>query len=75
MKIIIPQQVTDSVNEFKRKDVKDVAYKIYSALKRLDERKNTTTGWFDAPSSYLKSINVRYYKIIDKFLEDGIIKY
>lgn len=73
--MIIPQEVIDSVNEFKRKDVRDVAYKIYCALKRLDERKNTTTGWFDAPSSYLKSINVRYYKIIDKFLENGIIKY
>lgn len=75
MKIIIPQQVIESVNDFKRKDVKAVAYKIYCALKRLDERKNTTTGWFDAPSSYLRSLNIRYYKIIDKFIEDGIIKY
>jgi hypothetical protein len=75
MKITIPQEVIDSVNGFKRKDVKEVAYKIYGALKRLEERKNITTGWFDVPSEYLKSINTRYYKIIDKFIEDGIIKY
>lgn len=75
MKIIIPDKVIQSINDFKRKDVKEVAYKIYCALKRLDERKNTTTGWFDVPSSYLKSINVRYYRIIEKFLQDGIIKY
>lgn len=75
MKITIPEQVQLSINTFKRKDVKEVAIKIYAALVRLNERKNTTTGWFDAPSSYLKSLNLRYYKIIDKFLEDGIIEY
>lgn len=75
MNIVIPQEVINSVNKFKRKDVRDVGYKIYCALKKLDERRNTTTGRFDAPSSYLKSINVRYYKVIDRFLEDGIIKY
>lgn len=75
MKIIIPQQVIESVSEFKRKDVKAVAYKIYAALKRLDERKNTTTGWFDAPSSYLVSLNKNYNRTINKFIEDGIIEY
>lgn len=75
MKIIIPEEVIKSVNGFKRKDVKDVAYKIYAALKHREERKNTTTGWFDVPSEYLKSINLRYYRIIDKFIEDGIIEY
>ena len=75
MKIIIPDTVIESVNKFKRKDVRDNAYKIYCALIRLNERKNTTTGWFDAPSSYLSSINKRYYKIIDRFIEDEIIEY
>ncbi len=46
-----------------------------AALLERNERRNTTTNWFDMPSEYLKSINVRYYKIIDKFIEDGIIKY
>lgn len=75
MKIIIPEEVIKSVNGFKRKDVKDVAYKIYSVLKRLEERKNTTTGWFDVPSTYLISINKNYKRTIDKFIEDGIIEY
>jgi hypothetical protein len=75
MKIIIPQQVSDSISGFKRKDVREVAYKIYAALKRLDERKNTTTGWFDVPSLYLKSINSNYNRTIDNFINDGIIEY
>lgn len=75
MKIIIPQQVIDSVNGFKRKDVKEAAYKIYCALKGREERKNPQTGYFDVPSSYLKSINCNYNRTIDKFIEDGIIKY
>jgi hypothetical protein len=75
MKVIIPQEVFDSISAFKRIDVRNKALKIYCALIKLNERKNTTTGWFDVPSNYLKSINVRYYKIIDKFLEDGILCY
>lgn len=75
MKIIIPDEVIKSVNDFKRKDVKEAAYKIYCALKGREHRKNPQTGYFDVPSSYLKSINLRYYKIMDKFIEDGIIKY
>ena len=75
MKIIIPQKVIDSVNEFKRKDVKEVAYKIYAALKSRESRKNPQTGYFDVPSSYLKSINTNYNRTINKFLQDGIIKY
>lgn len=75
MKIIIPQQAIDSINSFKRKDVRKAGYKIMAALLERNERRNTTTNWFDMPSEYLKSINVRYYKIIDKFIEDGIIKY
>jgi hypothetical protein len=75
MKIIIPQQVIDSVNGFKRKDVKEVAYKIYCALKGREERKNPQTGYFDVPSSYLMSINKNYNRTINKFIEDGIIQY
>lgn len=75
MKIIIPQQAIDSINSFKRKDVRNAAYKIMAALLKMNERKNTTTNWFDMPSTYLHSINIRYKRIIDKFIEDGIIKY
>jgi hypothetical protein len=75
MKIIIPEEVIKSVSDFKRKDVREVAYNLYAALKRLEERKNTTTGWFDAPSSYLQSINKRYNRVLNKFISDGIIEY
>lgn len=75
MKIIIPEEVKTSINSFKRKDVKEAAIKIYCALKRLENRKNPQTGYFDVPSSYLKSINSNYNRTIDKFIEDGIIKY
>lgn len=75
MKIIIPEEVIKSVSDFKRKDVREVAYNLYAALKRLEERKNTTTGWFDVPSSYLQSINKRYNRVLNKFISDGIIEY
>lgn len=75
MKVIIPQKVIDSINTFKRKDVRDTAYKIICALLERNKRKNTTTGWFDMPSTYLHSINIRYKRIIDHFIKDGIIEY
>lgn len=75
MKIIIPDEVIKSVNDFKRKDVKKTAYKIYCVLKNLEERKNPQTGYFDVPSLYLKSINANYNRTINKFIKDGIIKY
>lgn len=75
MKIVIPQEVINSVESFKRKDVREVAYKIYCTLKKLEQRKNPQSGFFDVPSSYLKSINTNYNRTIDKFIDDGIIKY
>jgi len=75
MKIIIPEKVIESISGFKRKDVREVAYKIYCALKGREERKNPQSGFFDVPSSYLMSINKNYNRTIDKFIEDGIIKY
>jgi hypothetical protein len=75
MRVIIPDQVEKSISSFNRKDVRDVAYKIYCALIKLHERKNTTTGWFDVPSSYLVAINKNYQRTIKKFIQDGIIEY
>jgi hypothetical protein len=75
MKIVIPEEVIKSVDGFKRKDVREVAYKIYCSLKNLEERKNPQSGYFDVPSSYLMSINKNYNRTIDKFIADGIIKY
>lgn len=75
MKVIIPQEVIDSIDKFKRKDVRRVAYKIICALLEKNTRRNTTTGWFDIPSTYLHSINIRYKRIIDHLINDGIIEY
>lgn len=74
MKIIVPEQVSKSINSFKRKDVKENAIKIYTALYYREKRKNSQ-GYFDVPSTYIKSIVSDYKKYIDKFIEDGIIEY
>lgn len=55
------------------KTVKSNAIKIYGALWLLSQRKNKH-GYFSVPSEYLKSINVRYFKIIDWFEQEGLIK-
>jgi hypothetical protein len=55
------------------KTVKNNAVKIYAALYLLSKRKNKW-GYFKVSSDYLKSINVRYYKIIDWFEENNLIK-
>lgn len=73
-KIIVPKKVEESINSFKRKDKRAVALKVYAALLTQETRKSKT-GYFDVPSKLLVSINKRYNSIIDKFLEDGIIKF
>jgi hypothetical protein len=75
MKIIVPDIVQKSIDDFKRKDVREVALKIYCALYKLNLNKNTITGWFDVPSSYLVAINKNYQRTIKKFIADGIIKF
>lgn len=74
MKITIPKLVKYSIMDAGNKTVQENALKIYAALLQRSNRKNSE-GYFDVPSTYLKSINLRYYKIIDKFIEDGIIDY
>lgn len=74
MKIIIPQKVADSIKSIGNKTAQKSAYKIYAALYMRDIRKNRV-GFFDVPSTYLESINKRYNRAINKFLEDGIIEY
>ena len=49
-------------------------YKIYATLYARSHRKNKD-GYFDVPSTFLKSINSRYKKIIDRLLDEGIITY
>jgi hypothetical protein len=74
MKVIVPKLVKYSIMNSGNKTVQGNALKVYAALFQRSLRKNSE-GYFDVPSTYLKSINTRYYKIIDKFIEDGIIDY
>jgi len=74
MIIPIPTKVKTLINEMPyNKTVKMNAIKIYGALYIMNNRKNKF-DYFSVPSEYLKSINVRYYKIMDYFEENNIIQ-
>ena len=49
-------------------------YKVYAALFGRSHRKNPE-GYFDVPSTYLKSVNDNYKEIIDCLIAGGIITY
>jgi hypothetical protein len=73
MIVEITQKIKDIINGMPfNKTVKNNALKIYSALYLLSRRANKH-GYFPVSSEYLKSINVRYFKIIDYFEEAGMI--
>lgn len=74
MKITIPKQVADSIKDIGNKTAQKNAYKIYASLVYSSIRKNQE-GYFAVPSTYLKSINAKYNRTINKFIKDGIIKY
>jgi hypothetical protein len=74
MKVTIPKLIKYSIADIGNKTFQKSALKIYAALYDRSKRKNSE-GYFDVPSTYLKAINVRYYKVIDKFIEDGILDY
>jgi hypothetical protein len=55
------------------KSVKMAAIKVYAALYLMSKRKNKN-GYFPVPSDYLVSINKRYNRIMNYFIESGLIK-
>jgi hypothetical protein len=74
MIIEINDKIKSIINEMPfNKTVKNNAIKIYGALYIMSRRKNKF-GYFPVPSEYLKSINLRYYKIMNYFEEVGLIK-
>lgn len=74
MIIEINDKVKSIINEMPfNKTVKNNAVKIYAALYLMSKRQNKF-GYFHVPSDYLKSINLRYYKIMDYFEKSGVIK-
>ena len=73
MVIEINEKIKSIINAMPyNKTVKTNAIKIYAALYMLSNRKNKF-GYFPVPSDYLKSINVRYFKIMDWFETNGMI--
>lgn len=74
MKIIVPKLVKYSLMDSGNITRQRNGLKIYAALYLLDKRKNKD-GFFPVPSTYLESINSKYYIIIKKLIEDGVIEY
>lgn len=75
MKLIIPKEVKKVINEMPfNKTVKINSIKIYASLYLKSHLKNSQ-GYFPISSEYLKSINVRYYKIMDYFIDKKIIDF
>lgn len=50
------------------------ALKIYAALWQIAKKRSNRDGYFPVPSTYLEAINSRYFIIIKKLIEDGIIE-
>lgn len=75
MKIVLPKMVEYSICDMGNKTIQYNALRIYAALYKIQRTRKNQDGYFEVPSTYLKSINARYYKIIDKFIEDGILDY
>lgn len=70
----INEKTMEAINSLPfRKDVKMAALKIYAAIYLMNLRKNRH-GYFPVPSAFLQSINRRYKKIINHFVEQKIIK-
>lgn len=74
MRIEINEEIKRIIDEYPgNKGAKKSVLKIYAALWILEKRKNKW-GYFPVSSSYLKKINVRYFKIIDYFEEIGLLE-
>lgn len=74
MIVEISNEIKKIINEMPyNKTVKNNAVKIYAALYLMSKRQNKW-GYFSVPSEYLKSINVRYFKIIKHFEEKNMIQ-
>jgi hypothetical protein len=75
MIVKIPKEVKNVINQMpSNKTVKNNAIKIYAALYIKSHLKNSQ-GYFPVSSEYLKSINLRYYNIMDYFVKNNIIDF
>lgn len=74
MKVIVPKLVEYSIKNIGNKTLQRNALRVYAALYLRNKRKNNN-GYFDVPSRYMIIIHSRYYIVIKRFVEDGIIDY
>lgn len=75
MIITLPKEFKEAINEMPyNTTIKRNALKIYAALHVMYHRRNSL-GYFPVPSTYLASINKRYYKIIEYFISRKLIDY
>jgi hypothetical protein len=75
MIITLPKEFKEAINEMPYNlTVKRNALKIYAALFTKEHLKNSL-GYFPVSSAYLASVNKRYYKIMDYFIERKLIDY
>lgn len=70
--MIIPKEIDFLIKKEKRKDAALRIIKVYEALLF---KKGDNKNWFDVPSAYLEKVNSRYYKVMNLFLEYGVIEY
>lgn len=74
MTIKITQKTVGILNAVGNKTRVKNAYKIYAAFYLRNFRKKND-DYFDMPSTYLRSINTRYYEIVELLLNAGIIEF
>ncbi|MFB9841125.1 hypothetical protein [Mucilaginibacter ginsenosidivorans] len=71
----MPKEFKEAINEMPfNLTVKRNALKIYAALLTKKHLENSL-GYFPVSSAYLASINKRYYKIMEYFIEKKLIDY
>jgi len=74
MNIKITPEIKNILYSLGNKTAVSSGLKIYATLYSRSYRKNTK-GYFDCPSTLLRSVNSRYSKIIKRLLDEGIIDY
>ena len=74
MKIILPPAVKLSINQTGNKTIQSNALIVYAHL-LLKNKYANQFGFFDCPSSYLKSIHSSYSRVLRRFLNDGVLEY
>jgi hypothetical protein len=73
IRITLSERVKAVIESLGNTTRRDSGLKIYAALYERTNRADKH-GYFDCPSTYLKSVNDKYAGIIKRFIKDGLIK-